>query len=146
MVSAVLFSRRHSGRRAPPPEHRYHQNAARGVLKALLPETGTDMKGHMRSYDLLLIASGYFNRPKDFDDLIRILDSELRLITPTDPQGKDVLERSGSGAGDFGGSALPARSRLNDVDRVRGLRIGAIDRHRPTVVGELSAHWLSRPC
>ena len=53
----------------------------------------------MRSYDLLLIASGYFNRPKDFDDLIRILDSELRLITPTDPQGKDVLERSGSGAG-----------------------------------------------
>ena len=29
------------------------------------------------------------SRPKDFDDLIRILDSEIRLITPTDPEGKD---------------------------------------------------------
>ena len=26
-------------------------------------------------------------RPNDFDDLIRILDSEIRLITPTDPEG-----------------------------------------------------------
>ena len=37
----------------------------------------------------LLEASGYGNRPRDFDDLIHILDSELRLITPTDPEGKD---------------------------------------------------------
>ena len=72
-----------------PPEHRYHQKAARAVLKALLPESGTDIKGHMRSYAELLEASGYASRPKDFDDLIRILDSEIRLITPTDPEGKD---------------------------------------------------------
>ncbi len=72
-----------------PPEHRYHQKAARAVLKALLPESGTDIKGHMRSYAELLEASGYGSRPKDFDDLIRILDSEIRLITPTDPEGKD---------------------------------------------------------
>jgi serine/threonine protein kinase/formylglycine-generating enzyme required for sulfatase activity len=69
-----------------PPEHRYHQKAARAVLKALLPESGTDIKGHMRSYDELLDASGYAGRPKDFDDLICILDSEVRLITPTDPE------------------------------------------------------------
>ena len=37
----------------------------------------------------LLEASGYASRPKDFDDLLRILDSELRLITPTDPEGKE---------------------------------------------------------
>jgi eukaryotic-like serine/threonine-protein kinase len=72
-----------------PPEHRYHQKAARAVLKALLPESGRDIKGHMRSYAELLEASGYGSRPKDFDDLIRILDSEIRLITPTDPEGKD---------------------------------------------------------
>jgi serine/threonine protein kinase/formylglycine-generating enzyme required for sulfatase activity len=72
-----------------PPEHRYHQKAARGVLKALLPETGSDIKGHMRSYVELLGASGYGSRPKDFDDLILILDSELRLITPTDPEGEE---------------------------------------------------------
>jgi serine/threonine protein kinase/formylglycine-generating enzyme required for sulfatase activity len=72
-----------------PPEHRYHQKAARGVLKALLPESGTEIKGHMRSHAKLLEASGYANRPRDFDDLLRILDSEIRLLTPTDPEGKD---------------------------------------------------------
>lgn len=75
---------------AASPDHRYHQKAARAVLKDLLPDSGTDIKGTMRSYAELLEASGYGNRPKDFDDLIRILDSEIRLITPTDPEGKDV--------------------------------------------------------
>lgn len=75
-----------------PPEHRYHQKAARADLKALLPETGSDIKGHMRSYADLLEASGYGSRPKDFDDLIRILDNEIRLITPTDPEG---IEKDG---------------------------------------------------
>ena len=72
------------------PEHRFHQKAARADLKALLPETGSDIKGHMRSYAELLEASGYGNRPKDFDDLLRILDNEIRLITPTDPEGKET--------------------------------------------------------
>src|SRR4029077_12373401 len=35
----------------------------------------------------LLQASSYANRPDDFDDLIHILDPELSLITPTDPEG-----------------------------------------------------------
>jgi len=73
-----------------PPEHRYHQKAARAVLRILLPDTGSNLKGHMRSYAELLEASGYGSRPKDFDDLIRILDNEIRLITPTDPEGKDA--------------------------------------------------------
>src|SRR5438270_367047 len=77
-----------------PPEHRYHQKAARADLQALLPETGSDIKGHMRSYAELLEASGYGSRPKDFDDLIRILDNEIRLITPTDPEGKDASSDS----------------------------------------------------
>jgi formylglycine-generating enzyme required for sulfatase activity len=57
------------------------------VLKALLPEAGTDIKGHMRSHGELLAASGYAGRPRDFEDLLRILDNEVRLITPTDPEG-----------------------------------------------------------
>lgn len=73
-----------------PPEHRVHQKAARAVLRALLPSIGTDIKGHMRSHAELLIASGYASRSKDFGDLIRILDNELRLITPTDPEGVDA--------------------------------------------------------
>jgi formylglycine-generating enzyme required for sulfatase activity len=73
-----------------PPEHRYHQKAARAVLKALLPESGTDIKGHMRSDAELLAASGYASRPRDFNDLVRILDGEIRLLTPTDPEGREV--------------------------------------------------------
>jgi formylglycine-generating enzyme required for sulfatase activity len=72
-----------------PPEHRYHQKAAQAVLKALLPESGTDIKGRMRSRQELLQASGYADRPRDFADLIHILDHELRLITPTEPEGND---------------------------------------------------------
>lgn len=71
-----------------PPERRYHQKAARAVLKDLLPASGTDIKGYMRSYSELLNASNYVSRPNDFDDLIRILDGDIRLITPTDPEGK----------------------------------------------------------
>ena len=76
-----------------PPEHRYHQKAARAVLRVLLPESGMDIKGHMQSWSELLAASGYAERPRDFDDLIHILDSEIRLITPTDPEG--LVEREG---------------------------------------------------
>ena len=31
------------------PKHRLYQRAAQGVLKALLPPAGTDIKGQMRS-------------------------------------------------------------------------------------------------
>jgi hypothetical protein len=69
-----------------PPEHRLHQKAAQEVLKALLPQRGTDIKGRMRSESELKAASGYAGRPRDFGDVISILDGELRLITPTDPE------------------------------------------------------------
>jgi hypothetical protein len=72
------------------PKHRLHQKAAQAVLKALLPEAGLVIKGHMRSQQELLKVSGYATRPKGFDDLLRILDSEIRLITPTDPEGKET--------------------------------------------------------
>ena len=41
-------------RRGAPPGHRVHQEAARAVLRALLPEAGTDIKGHMGSHGELL--------------------------------------------------------------------------------------------
>jgi serine/threonine protein kinase/formylglycine-generating enzyme required for sulfatase activity len=75
------------------PRHRIHQKAARAVLAALLPEPGADIKGHMKSGAELLEASGYAARPKEFDDLIRILDGEIRLITPTDPAGNEDTAR-----------------------------------------------------
>lgn len=80
------------------PRHRLHIVAARGVLQALMPELGTDIKGHMRSHVDLLEASGYQNRPAEFADLLRILDSELRLITPTDAEGIESQEPVTSGS------------------------------------------------
>jgi formylglycine-generating enzyme required for sulfatase activity len=77
-----------------PPQYRLHQRAAQGVLKALLPETGTDIKGNMRSQDDLLAASGYASRPRDFESLLRILDAEVRLITPADLEGKGQADPS----------------------------------------------------
>src|SRR5262249_38297239 len=72
-----------------PPQHRLHQKAALVVLKALLPQAGTDIRGHGRSQQELLEASSSPHRPKDFEELLRVLDSETRLITPTDPEGKE---------------------------------------------------------
>jgi serine/threonine protein kinase/formylglycine-generating enzyme required for sulfatase activity len=70
--------------------HRMHQVAARGILRALLPELGTDIKGTLRSEEELLEASGYGNRRNEFQDLMRILDGELRLITPTESSNSEV--------------------------------------------------------
>jgi serine/threonine protein kinase/formylglycine-generating enzyme required for sulfatase activity len=80
------------------PRHRLHEKAARSVLKTLLPETGTDIKGQMRSRLQLHEASGYAGRDKDFAELVRILDAELRMITPTDPEGAEAEGRPGRDA------------------------------------------------
>ena len=84
-----------------PPEHRLHQKAAQSVLKALLPESGTDIKGQMRSRQELLEASGYENRPRDFADLTHILDPELRLITPTNPEGSSNEGQQATTSGQY---------------------------------------------
>jgi eukaryotic-like serine/threonine-protein kinase len=67
-----------------PPVHRYHQRAAQAVLRALLPEAGSDLKGQWRPMSLLCKASGYAERPKEFAELISVLDGELRMVTPVD--------------------------------------------------------------
>jgi eukaryotic-like serine/threonine-protein kinase len=84
-----------------PPEHRLHQKTAQAVLKALLPETGTDIKGQMRSRQDLSKLRGMRTAPGDFDDLIHILDPELRLITVTGSR-----RRSGAKARGFASPGL----------------------------------------
>ena len=78
------------------PKYRLHQEAARSVLQALLPELGTDIKGHMQPYEELLRQSGYENRRKDFNNLIRTLDGELHLITPSDLEDREAVGDSSS--------------------------------------------------
>jgi eukaryotic-like serine/threonine-protein kinase len=71
------------------PGRRGHQWAARAVLKALLPEQGTDIRGALRARGELLDASGYSAQPDKFEDLLHILNRELRLVSPSDPEGTD---------------------------------------------------------
>jgi serine/threonine protein kinase/formylglycine-generating enzyme required for sulfatase activity len=74
--------------KSAPPSHRVHEQAIRQVLQALLPESGTGIKGAMQSQAELMAACSYQNRNSDFKEVLQILDRELRLITPTDPDGE----------------------------------------------------------
>src|SRR5271166_2549730 len=85
----VTFLEETFSARTAPPSYRIHQKAAQAVLRALLPEAGSNIKGNMRSYDELLVVSGYGSRPNEFDELLRILNSELRLISPIEPEGSE---------------------------------------------------------
>jgi serine/threonine protein kinase/formylglycine-generating enzyme required for sulfatase activity len=90
--TGVTFLERTFSAVTAPPEHRLHQRAARAVLKALLPEHGTELKGMRRTAQELLHASGYVQRPEDFAALLQILDAELRLVTPIDPESMPVAD------------------------------------------------------
>ena len=126
------------------PRHRLHQRAAQAVLKALLPESGTDIKGQMRSVGVLRDTSGYADRPRDFDDLIHILDPELRLITPTDPEGSSVENQATLPSGQY--------YQLAHDYLVHSLRDWLTRKQRETRRGraelrlaERSASWNARP-
>lgn len=80
------------GPRSPHPVHRVHQEAFRKILRALLPDKGSALKGHMRSRSELAKAAGYDQQPRELDEVIRVLDTELHLVTPTDPLGRDANE------------------------------------------------------
>ena len=60
-----------------------HHKAAQKVLRALLPSSGSSIKGGMLSFEELKEVSTYANKPRDFEQLLQLLDSDLRLITPT---------------------------------------------------------------
>jgi len=133
-----------------PPEHRLHQEASRGVLKALLPERGTDIKGQMRSDPELRDAAGYANRPEEFKDLVRILDTELRLITPVDQDG--IIGRDDPAAPAGARSAAARHYQLTHDYLVRPLRDWLTRKQRETRRGraeltleERASLWSSKP-
>ncbi len=80
----AAFLEENFSERSALPARRAQRVAAQAVLRALLPESGVDIKGHMRSRMQLQLVAGDENKPRDFEELIQILDRELRLITPVD--------------------------------------------------------------
>jgi serine/threonine protein kinase/formylglycine-generating enzyme required for sulfatase activity len=86
--------------KSAPAAHKRHKDAVARLFARLLPEPDTDIKGSMQTREALLESCGYSKKPQAFDELIRILDDELRLITPTDPEGSDLPGApSGTAAG-----------------------------------------------
>ena len=65
-----------------PPNHRAHEKAIRGLLEALLPASRSDLKGACEPVSRLREAAGYVDRPADFQEVLDILDNELRIIHP----------------------------------------------------------------
>ncbi len=84
----VTFLEETFSAKTAPPAHRVHEQAIRKILRALLPEAGTDIKGGMRSEVVLREAAEFQDDHKRFEELVRILDAELRIITPTEPDGE----------------------------------------------------------
>lgn len=149
-----------------PIHNRTHESAAQAVLRALLPDAGTNIKGAMRSESELRSVSGYETNRKMFDQLIQILDTELRLITPTDASGEESgSEKDSAGNGqrfyqlthDFLVPAvrtwlsrrqqmtLTGRTSLRLADRAEVWTARPEKRHLPTWLEWVSFLVLTRP-
>jgi serine/threonine protein kinase/formylglycine-generating enzyme required for sulfatase activity len=74
---------------AAPPHFRVHHAAARRVLYALLPRGDETATRPIRTLERLGECSQY-GSDRDRDALLRILDQELRLITPADLPQDDL--------------------------------------------------------
>lgn len=64
-----------------PSHQRVHEAAVRRVLQALLPNFDTSIKGGQKTQAELLTISGYESSPKHFENLLSILESQLKLIS-----------------------------------------------------------------
>lgn len=135
-----------------PPDHRYHEAAAKATLHALLPESGAEIKGRMQSRQSLLVASGCVNRPKEFDQLIRILDSELKIITPVDNEVSEIKTDSSGLTTEHGVDEQKTCYQLSHDYLVPSLREWLTKKQKATkrgraelLLAERAALWNSKP-
>lgn len=77
--------------------HSIHAEGAARLLRRLLPESISRIKGVLHSEQDLMEACGYGDK-NAFRELIRILDNELHLITPTDRSSGDSFSADTSHA------------------------------------------------
>jgi hypothetical protein len=120
-----------------PANQRIHEDAARQVLQSLLLAPGTEIKAGRRLRSDLQLASGYADNRPTFDNLIHILESDLKLITFSDSQ--DRLE---SDSCIYSVERVPFH--LSHDFLVPLIRKWLAARQRPTLRGRLP-HRLSEP-
>ena len=80
-----------------PLSYRYHERAARQALRELLPNPGQSIRGHNRTQRELAAATDYAIDSQDFSELMTILDTEVRLITPCDIDTRDPTSTDSAG-------------------------------------------------
>lgn len=73
-----------------PRRYRRHAEGTQKILRLLLPESGVRIKGSIRTEHELFEACGYTDLAT-FRELLRILDTELHLITPTDRRDDESM-------------------------------------------------------
>ena len=93
----------------------------------------------MRSEEELREASGYAGRPRDFDDVIRVLDQELHLITPSDPEVSPAQGQTARPGG-------PRYYQLTHDYLVHSLREWLIPKRRETRQGRARLRLAERVC
>jgi serine/threonine protein kinase len=71
------------------PHHRALEREARLLLEALVPVGGQLIRGRMMPIESLREACGMKNRPLEFNALLKVLDGDLRLITPVGMPSSD---------------------------------------------------------
>jgi serine/threonine protein kinase/formylglycine-generating enzyme required for sulfatase activity len=103
--------------RSASPTHRLYRKAARGVLERLLPPAGSQIRGHLVPESELQAASGYAHEPAEFAALMRCLDQELRLVTPSDVE---IAEASNAAQGGPHGPRLYQLTHDFLVTAIRG--------------------------
>jgi serine/threonine protein kinase/formylglycine-generating enzyme required for sulfatase activity len=72
--------------RSALPDLRALEKPVRALLRALLPEAGSDIKGRLRSRAELAAESGLPENSPRFARLLEILDRELHIIAPTEAE------------------------------------------------------------
>lgn len=145
------------------PEHRRHQEAAMRILDALLPGSGAEIKGHMRSRAELLDVSGYAERPEEFEHLLHMLNVEVRLLTPTGPEGPQAAAETAAASQQYYqlthdflvpslrewlmlkfGKTRRGRTKMRLAERARVWIDNPIDQYLPTLPEWLKIRWRTR--
>ena len=130
-----------------------HHKAAQKVLLALLPSSGSSIKGGMLSLEDLKEVSTYANKPRDFEQLLQLLDSDLRLITPTTQEDDSDSKRFYQLAHDYLVPSLQewllrkqketrkGRAELVLEDRSRVWNLNPEKRQLPSLPQCISIYW-----
>lgn len=129
-----------------PANQRTHAQAAQQILQALLPNADTNIKGAMRSESELQQAAGYEGQRRLFEQVVKILDTDLRLITPADASSDSAT------AGDSDGEGQPRFYQLTHDFLVPAVRAWLEQHQSRTLQGRAALRladrtevWMARP-